>query len=100
MRRPFSVTHPVNPETARNSRIRLLQKLSELGWFNEGSDQLLTERCSRNRQLLTGIHKETPMFYTVFQGNRDITVRLYPVLVGFLAGIAVKQRKSTVSRTK
>ena len=34
MREPQSVTHGIQPELAGNSRIRLLQELSELGWFN------------------------------------------------------------------
>ena len=43
MRRPFLPTHAAEPETAGNSRNRIPQELSELGWFHEGFGSLLTE---------------------------------------------------------
>ena len=67
MRGPFSVDTPVTREMTENSGFRGLQELSESGWFNEGFGQLFQEKVTRKRQLLTWIHKETPMFYHVFQ---------------------------------
>ena len=100
MRGPFSVTHRVDQEMAERSMFSGLPELSDLGWFNEGSGSLSQERTSLKRHLRKGIHKETPMFSTLFQEKTDIIVRLHRVLVGFLAGITGKQRKNTLSQSK
>ena len=42
MRGPFSAHDEVDREMTGNSRIRLLQELSELGWFNGGSGPVLS----------------------------------------------------------
>ena len=62
MREPQSVTHPGNPEMTKRSMFSGLPELSETGWFNEGLRHFLQESHCRKRPLLTGIHKETPMF--------------------------------------
>ena len=80
MRGPFSVTPRCYPELAGFGAFRTRPELSELGWFNEGLAQLLTERCCRKRQLLTGIHKETPMFSGLFQEKQSVTLG---ILKGF-----------------
>ena len=62
MRGPFSVHTAISRETAESSVLRVRQELSELGWFNEGSDQLLTVWTSWFLSFLDWIHQETPMF--------------------------------------
>ena len=62
MREPQSWTHPVQPELAGFSRISSCQELSELGWFDEGLDHFLQESEELFLEVLTRIHKETPMF--------------------------------------
>ena len=56
MRGPFSLTHPGDPEIGKSHCSRTRQKLTELGWFNEGTGPVLSELAGP----VSGIPAEDP----------------------------------------